>query len=335
MAVKNVTVAAEEAEIRLDRWFRRHYPELPHGRLEKMLRKGEVRVDGGRAKAGQRLLAGQVVRVPPLPAATPAEARPAPPPRVSSADLDALEGAVLLKDRRLVALNKPAGLAVQGGTNTHRHLDGLLGPLAERLFGPGAPPLSLVHRLDRDTSGVLVLARDANSAAALARAFKSREAEKVYWALVVGRPRPAQGTIKGRLDKTPGGRGERVSVTEEGGKSALTDYTTLATTGQKLAWLALRPRTGRTHQLRAHTAQVLGTPILGDGKYGGADAHPGGIVPGKRLHLHARALRLPHPDGGTLTLTAPLPGHMAETFALLGLEAPGDDPFEPFAAADG
>ena len=324
-AVQTIPVAAADGEIRLDRWFRRHFPGLGHGRLEKLLRTGQVRVDGRRAKAGDRIAPGQVIRVPPLgdlSAPRPQEA-PAPRPR----DIAMLERAVLHVDDDVIVIDKPPGLAVQGGTNTERHLDAMLDALR---FGAKERP-RLVHRLDRDTSGVLVLARSAAAAAALARAFRDKTTQKIYWAIVVGLPKPRRGRIDQALAKLPGPAGERVAPDEDEGKRAVTYYRTVSHAGDKLAWLALQPVTGRTHQLRAHCV-ALGTPILGDGKYGGAAAHPAGVPNARKLHLHARALSLPHPGGGRLAVTAPLPPHMKETWAFFGFdEAEEAEPFAELA----
>jgi 23S rRNA pseudouridine955/2504/2580 synthase len=324
--VQTIAVAADDGELRLDRWFRRHFPALAHGRLEKLLRTGQIRVDGRRASAGDRVAPGQRIRVPPLgdlSAAPPRNGPPAPRPR----DLDMIQHTVLHIDDDLIVIDKPAGLAVQGGTNTDRHLDALLDGLR---FGSVERP-RLVHRLDRDTSGVLVVARSAAVAAKLGAAFRGKTVQKIYWAAVVGVPKPRQGRIDQPLAKVAGAAGERVAADDEDGKRAVTYYRTVAHAGDRFAWLALQPVTGRTHQLRAH-AVALGTPILGDGKYGGATAHPAGVPQPRKLHLHARALSLPHPRGGTLTVTAPLPAHMKETWAFFGFaEADEPDPFADLA----
>ena len=324
--VQTLTVAPEDAEIRLDRWFKRHFPELGHGRLEKLLRTGQIRLDGRRAGAGDRVAAGQSVRVPPLPAAAP---RATPDKAAKAAarpdDDKFLQGLVLHRDDEVIVINKPAGLAVQGGTGTTRHLDGLLDGLR---FGAAERP-RLVHRLDKDTSGVLVLARSAAVAAKLAAAFRGKKLHKVYWAVVIGAPKPRQGRIDRSIAKLPGPLGERMAPDEENGERAITYYRTVAHAGERFAWLALEPVTGRTHQLRVHCA-LMGTPILGDGKYGGAEAHPAGLPQPRKLHLHARAIALPHPRGGTLTVVAPLPAHMRETWKFLGF-AESDEP-DPFAA---
>jgi 23S rRNA pseudouridine955/2504/2580 synthase len=320
--VQTISVAADDGEIRLDRWFRRHFPSLAHGRLEKLLRTGQIRVDGRRARAGDRLTPGQRVRVPPLGPTNLPPSREAAAPRPR--DLEMIRRAVLHIDDDLIVIDKPPGLAVQGGTNTERHLDGLLDGLR---FGATERP-RLVHRLDRDTSGVLVLARSAAVAAKLAAAFRGKAVRKIYWAAVVGVPKPRRGRIDQPLAKLGGAGAERVAADDDEGKRAVTYYRTVAHAGDRFAWLALQPVTGRTHQLRAHCV-AIGTPILGDGKYGGAAAHPSGVPQPRKLHLHARALALPHPSGGTLTVTAPLPAHMKETWGFFGF-AESDEP-DPFA----
>jgi 23S rRNA pseudouridine955/2504/2580 synthase len=343
--VRQVTVGPDEADQRLDRWLRRHYPQVNQARIERMCRKGEVRIDGARAKASTRLEAGQVVRLPPIPDAATAPASAAS-PEVSEADAAMIRAAVLWRDDDVIALAKPPGLAVQGGSGQHRHVDGL----AEALrFGRDEKP-RLVHRLDRDTSGVLLLGRSARAAAALAKAFQARTTRKVYWAAVAGAPSPAAGTIRTGLVKAAGhgvgGEGEKMVVVPfervaatEGAKRATTDFATIEAAGTRAAWMALAPVTGRTHQLRAHMA-AIGTPIVGDGKYGGSGqenlgegwgAQLGGEV-SRKLHLHARSIELPHPvTGRLLRIEAPLPDHMARTWALFGWR-PEDAPDDPFEA---
>ena len=311
--VQTLTVAADEADLRLDRWFKRHFPTLTHGRLEKLLRTGQIRVDGRRAASNLRLEPGAAVRVPPLPQ-DPAPPVAAPRP-VSNKDAKALRAAVLYKDDDMLAIDKPAGLAVQGGSKLDRHLDAMLDAL--RFDAPERP--RLVHRLDRDTSGVLLLARNARSAAMLSEAFRSKTCHKTYWAIVVGVPKIRQGRIDLPLAKLPGRAGERV-VPDEEGKSAITAYRVLDHAGTKAAWLELMPLTGRTHQLRAHCA-ALGTPILGDGKYGGAKAHLNLGGSGKHLHLLARAIEIGAPNGRPVTITAPMPAHMKAAFEALGFNA--------------
>lgn len=314
-------VADGEADLRLDRWFKRHFPWVGHGKLEKLLRTGQVRVDGGRAKASTRLEAGQAVRVPPLGEAPAADAEPARPPklRADPERIAALQDAVLYKDDAVIVLNKPAGLATQGGTGQTEHLDGLLDHLR---FGHPERP-RLVHRLDKDTSGVLLLGRTAAATAALAKALRARDAHKLYWALVVGVPQQRMGKISLALSKLPGAAGERMVADEEDGKNAVTLYRTIETAGKRAAWLAMAPLTGRTHQLRVHCA-ALGTPIAGDGKYGGQEAYLTGGV-SRKLHLHARGIRLPHPGGrGMIEVRAPLPPHMQATWDFLGLTVEKD-----------
>jgi 23S rRNA pseudouridine955/2504/2580 synthase len=240
-----------------------------------------------------------------------------------AADERFLQRLVLHRDDDVIVIDKPAGLAVQGGTGTTRHLDGLLDGLR---FGAAERP-RLVHRLDKDTSGVLVLARSARSAAKLAAAFRGKDVRKIYWAATVGAPKPRQGKVDQKIAKLPGAQGERMVADDEEGERALTYYRTIAHAGDRFAWLALEPVTGRTHQLRVHCA-VLGTPILGDGKYGGSAAHPAGVPEPRKLHLHARAIALPHPRGGILTAIAPLPPHLRATWKFFGFaESDEADPF--------
>lgn len=317
------TVTADEADIRLDRWFRRHFPALTQGLIQKLCRTGQVRVDGHRAGAATRLAPGQAVRVPPF-----AETSPRPPAVVPNlAARRELERIVLYRDDELIVLNKPYGLPVQGGPGISRHLDNLLDELR---FGHAERP-RLVHRLDRDTSGVLVLARTPGTAAKLASAFRGRDMQKTYWAVVAGRPVPPEGRIDLDLIRT-GRWTDRVALAEQDdvdAARAITDYRTLDYAARKLAWLELQPLTGRTHQLRVHCA-ALGAPILGDTKYGTErntdERGPRNVavVEGLsvQLHLHARRLVLPHPAGGAVEAEAELPPHMRETFRMLGFSAP-------------
>lgn len=314
--VTHRTIGAADADLRIDRWFKRHFPSLTHGRLEKLLRTGQIRVDGRRVKSNQRLEEGQEIRIPPLgDAAKTVPKAPAAP--VSERDAAELEKRILYKDSDMIVLDKPAGLAVQGGSGVTRHLDAMLDGLR---FGTSERP-RLAHRLDKDTAGVLVLGRTASATAALAEAFRSRETEKIYWAVVVGVPDPPAGTIKSLLAKSGGRGGEKVreQMADADGKMAITDFQTVTRAGDTVAWLELRPRTGRTHQLRVHCAE-LGTPILGDGKYGGRAAFLPDLKEAKHLHLFARRLKLPKPSGGELDVTAPLPPHMEATFAYFGFE---------------
>ncbi len=318
--VQECRVAAGDDGIRLDRWFRRHFPGLSHGALSKMLRTGQIRLDGRRVRPGERVRAGQRIRIPPLPAGAaqvpPRERRRRAERPLSDEERRLARGMLLYEDDFVIVLNKPAGLATQGGPGIGRHVD-RLAAVFRRHDEDEAP--RLVHRLDRDTSGVLVLARDARSAAALARAFKGRAARKLYWALVRGVPKGMEGTISAPLAKIGGRAGERVEVSPAG-RPARTAWRRIERAGRRAAWLALEPLTGRTHQLRAHLAHI-GHPIIGDGKYGGREAFPGGGIAG-RLHLHARRIRLPHPGGeGVLDIRAPLPPHMRESWELLGFDA--------------
>ncbi len=306
-------VDSEEEGIRLDRWFKRHFPALTHGRLEKLLRTGQVRIDGTRAKSGTRLQAGQMIRVPPLEDDKPGAPAVKQAPRVSDRDAETLQKSVLYMDDEVIAIDKPAGLAVQGGTKTHHHLDAMLDALR---FDARERP-KLVHRLDRDTSGVLLLARSSRAASELAGAFKSKTARKIYWAAVVGLPKPREGVIDLPLEKMGGPRGEMVAVDEDG-LAAVTNYRVADHAGARVSWLVLEPLTGRTHQLRVHCA-AIGTPILGDAKYGGREAFPAEGIANK-LHLHARSIRLPRPGGRWIEAKAPLPPHMRDTWRFLGFD---------------
>jgi 23S rRNA pseudouridine955/2504/2580 synthase len=317
---ETVTVDSRDGSLRLDRWFKRHYPGLGHGHLEKLLRTGRIRVDGKRARSGDRVDPGQAIRVPPLnevkPRARPVTQQPRP------ADEAMLQAAILHRDEAVIVLNKPPGLAVQGGTATERHLDGLLDGLR---FGNAQRP-RLVHRLDKETTGILVIARTAAAAAFLTRAFREKTTRKTYWAVVVGLPKQRQGRIDLPLAKAPGRGGERVRPDAEGGRHAVTYYRVIDSAGTQASWLVLMPVTGRTHQLRAHCA-AIGTPILGDAKYGAAAAHLAGVPGARRLHLHARTLSIPLPLGGTLRVTAPLPLHMRQTWEFFGFAGDVGDPF--------
>ena len=339
--VQHLTVGADEGEQRLDRWLKRRFPQLNQAMVEKLCRKGELRVDGGRVKAATRLAAGQSVRVPPLPEA----AAPAPTPAapgIPPDDAAMIRAAVLWQDAHIIALDKPPGLPSQGGSGQGgRHVDGLTDALT---FGYKERPV-LVHRLDKDTSGVLLLARTPRVARRLGEAFRARSTRKIYWAIVAGVPSPAMGTIRFGLVKAGGPRAEKMRcihpdqvAATEGAKRATTDYAVLERLGSRAAWVALVPVTGRTHQLRAHMAEI-GHPIVGDGKYGGSGqdnpgdgwgAQLGGEI-SRKLHLHARSIRFEHPiTGETVTITAPLPTHMQKSWETFGWSADGvpADPFE-------
>jgi 23S rRNA pseudouridine955/2504/2580 synthase len=319
-AVRSFVVAPDDDGIRLDRWFKRHLPEASFNLVSRWARTGQLRVDGRRASPGDRIEAGQTIRVPP---AEPVTARPprAERPMPSEEEIAFARSLVIHIDESAIVINKPPGLATQGGTGTTTHVDGLLDAL--RFDAPGRP--KLVHRLDKDTSGVLLLARTSRAAAAFARSFASRTARKIYWALAVGVPSPDEGVIDLPLAKQPGSGGEKMHVDPASGSAARTTYRVVDRAGNRAAWLELQPQTGRTHQLRVHLA-AIGHPMVGDGKYGGRDAFLTGSV-SRKLHLHARRLRVEHPDGGKLDVVAPLPPHMLESFTQLGFDvAAGDVP---------
>jgi 23S rRNA pseudouridine955/2504/2580 synthase len=324
--VVNLPVLDDEEDTRLDRWLKRKFHGLTQGQIEKATRKGEIRVDGARVKANTRLKAGQSVRIPPM--SEPDDARPRPAAaKVKTSDADMMRSLVIYEDDRLIALNKPQGLAVQGGTGTTRHIDAL----SRALVDDTAEKPRLVHRLDRDTTGVLVLAKTVAAANQLGHLFRSRDLEKIYWAVTVGAPHPGDGEIRGWMIKSTGPGDDKEKMrqaeqTEKGSVHAVTQYTTVQNAGQKAAWVALKPETGRTHQLRFHMA-AIGTAIVGDRKYTCDRETPIGLADG--LHLHARALRLPPARGGApIEIIADLPDHMRKTFDVLGFDASAaPDPF--------
>ena len=323
--VRQFSVSAEDDGVRVDRWFKRNLPETSFALVSRWARTGQLRVDGARATPGDRLAAGQSIRVPPVePAITARNARLAKPrPDLTDEQIALAESLVIHRDAHALVINKPPGLATQGGTKTHEHVDGLLDAL---MFERDDRP-RLVHRLDKDTSGALLLARSARSAAHFAKAFSSRTARKVYWALVVGVPNINDGVIDLPLAKQPGTGGEKMHVDEEQGAPARTRYKVIERAGNRAAWVMLQPHTGRTHQLRVHMA-AIGFPIVGDGKYGGKDAFLTGAV-SRKMHLHARRLRIDHPDGTPLDVSADLPAHFSETLASLGFDLElGDLPLD-------
>ena len=380
-AVTTRTIKIDEDGMRLDRWFKERFPELPFGALQRMIRSGQIRVEGGRVKTSTRLEAGQSVRIPPmemtqkaadqagirlavekagrtgetnLSRRAPSKAalsynsdrarplsrsaidgrpegqsvKPLTPAarRQMQADLDFLKSIILYEDKEMMVLNKPMGLAVQGGPGTTRHVDGLLEAMRDE---DGQKP-RLVHRLDKDTAGCLIIAKTRLAASALAKTFRSRSARKIYWALVAGVPRVRQGRISTYLAKGEGRDGvEKMRIAnhgDDGADHALTYYAVVDQAAQKLAWLSLKPVTGRTHQLRAHAAHI-GHPIVGDPKYFDIENWelPGGIQ--KKLHLLARRIVIPHPKTGKpVDVSAPLPAHMQQSWNLLGLDASQYDP---------
>ncbi|MEO0464162.1 MAG: RluA family pseudouridine synthase [Pseudomonadota bacterium] len=319
--VRQFTVSADDDGIRLDRWFKRNLPQIGFATVSRWARTGQVRVDGKRAKPEDRLAEGQVLRVPPGGEAKAAGAKRTK-RELSEADIAEARAMVIRETPSAIVLNKPPGLATQGGSKTTRHVDGLLDAFVE---GEGPRP-RLVHRLDKDTSGVLLIARMPGSAAAFSRRFSGRSARKVYWALVVGRPDLSEGTIDAPLAKQPGTGGEKMHVDEENGAVAKTRYRVIDRASDRASWVELEPLTGRTHQLRVHMA-AIGHPIVGDGKYGGKDAFLTGAI-SRKMHLHARRLIIAEPAnaaskgtaGGKLDVTAELPPHFAQSMEALGFD---------------
>ena len=312
--VRQQVVARDEDGMRLDRWFATHFPQVAFGHLQKLLRSGQVRVEGGRVKTSTRLNSGQVVRIPPV-GEPPERAASSP----DSKDAQFLRDLILYEDDDIYVFNKPHGLASQGGSGTKRHMDGLLKSLTNK---QGEAP-RLVHRLDRDTSGCLIVAKTRAAATHFGKVFSSRSARKIYWAVVWGNPHPRQGSISCFLAKQATTDGEQMVVVPNGTPGAqhsMSYYSTTDTAARRFAWVTLKPVTGRTHQLRVHMAQ-LGNPILGDPRYFNIEnwEAPEGLVDG--LQLHARRISLPLPGGNRLDVSAPLPPHMAKTFAALGFDA--------------
>ncbi len=322
--VKLLTVDAGEDASRLDRWFKRRWPHINHVALNKLFRSGQIRVDGSRAKPDTRVSTGMVIRVPPLPDAEDKDDKAEREAILTNSDIAYAKSLVIYEDAEVLALNKPSGLAVQGGTKTNKHIDRLLSAWGEGLHRP-----RLVHRLDRDTSGVLVLGKTPAAAAKLSGAFAKRRAQKTYWAIVAGNPKPAQGIIEIPLVKE--GINDREMVVPADPKDPRADpaetvYVTISRAGARAAWMGLRPNTGRTHQLRAHML-AIGHAILGDPKYGdeASDELSGGL----KLQLHARSLVLPHPSHGTLSLSAPISAELKAGFRHFGFEE-SEAEFDPF-----
>ena len=321
--VEIVTVHPDESGMRVDRFFEARFPGLSFSHIQRIIRKGEVRVNGKRTQPKARLESGDAVRIPPLKIAPP-------PPRddAPAADKDRafLKSITLYEDADVLVLNKPMGLAVQGGSGTTRHIDGMLGALRS----PDGQRARLVHRIDKDTAGCLLVAKTRFAAAALAKTFRSRSARKIYWALVAGVPKPRQGRISTFLAKEEREEDLFMRIAahgEKGASHAVTYYAVVETAAQRLAWLSLKPVTGRTHQLRAHMAHV-GNPIVGDAKYFTKENWelPGGLQ--NKLHLLARRIAVPHPRGGTIDVSAPLPPYMQQSWNLLGFDAKRYDPIE-------
>ena len=308
----SATVAEEDGGIRLDRWFKRHRPGTPHALIARWARSGELTVDGRKADVSDRIEAGQRIAMP-VPPAAPSGPKPLKEKPLSPADVALAEAMVIHRDKSALVLDKPPGLATQGGTKTDAHVDGLLGALQGE--APVRP--KLVHRLDKDTSGALLIARTPRAAAWFAKAFSNRSARKTYWAIVVGVPDIAQGEIDLPLAKQPGSGGEKMHVDEKGLPSK-SRYRVIERAGNSAAWVELQPLTGRTHQLRVHMA-AIGHPIVGDGKYGGKSAFLTGTI-SRKLHLHSRRLRIDHPDGGALDISAAPPEHFAASLDALGFD---------------
>ncbi len=326
--IETITILPQEGELRLDRWFKIHFPEVGYTYLQKLLRSGQVRLNGKRAEANARVAVGDQVRVPRIAREKPKEgsvhalkaaSSDIATQRITNADRDLIESMIIYEDEHVLVLNKPFGLAVQGGSGTTRHIDGMLSAMVDRF---GERP-RLVHRLDRDTTGVLMIAKHRQAASKLGRIFQTRSAAKTYWALVRGVPAPRQGRIEAALVKAATPEGDRVRKAlpgeQEVAMHATTHYSVIERVSQKAAWVSLKPVTGRQHQLRAHM-HMIGHPIIGDNKYEGDTTEFAAAVE-QKLHLHARRLMMPHPiTGGRIDVTAPLPLHMLTTWELLGLD---------------
>ena len=307
-------VARDEDGMRLDRWFGVHFPQVTFGHLQKLIRTGQVRIDSGRAKTNSRLSTGQLVRIPPLDGEIRRIEQ-----KINAEDARFLKDLIVYEDDELYVFNKPSGLASQGGSGTKRHMDGLLASLPNK---QGEAP-RLVHRLDRDTSGVLVVAKTRAAAAHFGAVFRSRSARKIYWALTYKIPNPRQGSISCFLAKRIEGDTEQMAVVEQnypGAQHSVTYYSVTDTAAQRFAWVTLKPVTGRTHQLRVHMMQ-LGNPIIGDPRYFNIENWQGAPGLGDGLHLHARRIRLPLKSGKILDVSAPLPPHMQQSFDALGFDS--------------
>ncbi len=313
--VRQFTIGEDDNGIRLDRWFKRNLPQIGFATVSRWARTGQIRVDGKRAKPDDRLSEGQVLRVPPGGEQAPGGRKPKQRRELKPEEIAEAHAMVIRETKSAIVLNKPPGLATQGGSKTNKHVDGLLDAFVE---DDDTPRPRLVHRLDKDTSGVLLIARTPGSAASYSKRFSGRSARKVYWALIVGVPDVKEGTIDAPLAKQPGSGGEKMHVDLENGQPAKTRYRVVETAGKKAAWVELEPLTGRTHQLRVHL-EAIGHPIVGDGKYGGQDAFLTGSI-SRKMHLHARRLVISEPGGGKLDVTADLPEHFAASMQQLGFD---------------
>ncbi|APG63344.1 RNA pseudouridine synthase [Sphingorhabdus lutea] len=314
--VKQYIVKRDDDGIRLDRWFKRNLPDVNFALISRLTRTGQVRVDGKRVAPADRVATGQTIRVPPIDPQIDEQkqGRVRRETNFTDEEIDQIRSMVIHRDRAAIVINKPPGLATQGGSKTTTHVDGMLDALC---FENNRRP-KLVHRLDKDTSGVLLLARSPGTAAHFSKSFSDRSARKIYWAIIMGIPDIADGIIDLPIGKQPGTGGEKMHVDHENGQSARTRYRMIERAGNSAAWVELIPFTGRTHQLRVHMA-AIGHPIVGDGKYGGKDAMLTGSI-SRKMHLHARRLRIDHPDGGRIDVKAELPEHFAATMRGLGFD---------------
>ena len=308
MSIEFKTVTEAEKEIRLDRWFKRHFPDVPHGLLEKLLRKKEIRVNNTKATTNTRLLPGDIIRIPPIKT----QPKTSSLKTLSKADISLMQEMLLYKDKDILVLNKPAGLAVQGGSKTSHHIDGMLEALK---FDYNEKP-HLIHRLDKETSGILVVARTAQSAKYFSQLFKTKDIHKTYWALVNGLPRPEKGKIEAPLIQKRTGKYSDTRVVDPEGLPAVSLYAVQDHLADKVSWLQMSPVTGRTHQLRIHAANIMKTPILGDNRYGKKNGLEKELP--NKMFLHARAISIPLTDKKNLLIEAPLPKHFQQAFQLFG-----------------
>jgi len=320
--VRQFTVAPDDDGVRLDRWFKRNLPQIGFATVSRWARTGQIRLDGKRAKPEDRLNAGQVLRVPPGGEQRGGKALK-PRRELTAEEIAEAQAMVIHQSKSAIVFNKPPGLATQGGSKTHKHVDGLLDAFVEGDESRPSDRPRLVHRLDKDTSGVLLVARTPGSAASYSKRFSGRSARKIYWALVIGVPEVPEGIIDAPLAKQPGTGGEKMHIDEENGQPAKTRYRVVDKAGKRAAWVELEPLTGRTHQLRVHLA-AIGHPIVGDGKYGGQEAFLTGAI-SRKMHLHARRLIIAEPGGGKLDVTAELPEHFAATMEALGFDPAQSD----------